>query len=122
MWPTALRKCKRDDYKNASNVQVDGSKYFWLYHFVKTAHLMLIVNLPYSSSDDSNNASQSTNCPNEFYQMMKKKPKDDRRRYAQLLEVATALCNDAVNKGDEDTFVHTFARLMQARKECNDMI
>lgn len=72
MWPTALRKCKRDDYKNASNVQVDGSKYFWLYHFVKTAHLMLIVNLPYSSSDDSNNASLSTNCPNEFYQMLKK--------------------------------------------------
>jgi hypothetical protein len=85
-------------------------KHFWLYHFVKTAHLMLIVILPYSSSDDSNNASHSTNCPNEFYQMLKKQPKDDRRRYAQLLEVAIALCNDAVNKGDEDIFVHTFAR------------
>jgi hypothetical protein len=36
--------------------------------------------------------------------------------------VATALCNDTVNKRDEDTFVHTFVRLMQARTDCNDLI
>ena len=59
--------------------------------------------------------------PNKFYKI-RRVAKDNKNRHSRLMEAAKDLAQLAVNDGDEETFKHAHARILQATKEVQDMI
>jgi hypothetical protein len=68
--------------------------------------------------------SGSHNCPNEFYEILRnrRKPKDDKRKHGMLLEAFKSLAKLAIDNGDDDTFGHAFARIMQTTEEVQEKV
>ena len=110
LWPQALRKTNREDY---SDLEAIGQ--------------VLGCGVVASSQQSTSNVASSHGapCPEKFYVYSKgnkKAPSTHKARFTKLSEQSKKVQELAVNKGDEQTFDHCYARLLQVEKELRDMI
>jgi len=100
LWPYALQEAMRDNYTDFPNVNLTPDR-------VETAVTTV-----------SQESMQVYTCPEHFFnQFGSRTPKSEKDRYTILAEACERLKKLAVDNGNEDTFRHAHARILQATHE-----